>query len=98
MEEGGVSDSLKDPPPLPGISSSHPRVNLDLSQTDFVHVLKACYDRQAKLDTIQRTSADEDLVADAGNDLVLIGMIIRHLEQKANEQLGQGRWTLEGLP
>lgn len=68
-------------------------ITLALSKSDFVHVYKACQDRQAKLDHVQRTSDDEDVVADAGNDLIEINMIIRCLKTEADAVWGQSGWT-----
>ena len=68
-------------------------ITLNLSKDDFIHIFKACEDRREKLDQLQRTSDDENVVAEAGNDLVEINMIIRELKTRADEVWGQSGWT-----
>lgn len=68
-------------------------MTLSLSKNNFINIFKACEDRSKKLDDLQRTSSDEDIVADAGNDLVEINMIIRELKSKADETWGESGWT-----
>lgn len=68
-------------------------ITLKLSKDDFINILKACEDRREKLDRLQRTSDNEDVIAEAGNDLVEINMIIRELKSKADETWGQSGWT-----
>jgi len=74
------------------ISRNSP-ITLSLSKDDFIKIFKACEDRREKLDGLQRTSNDEDVVADAGNDLVEINMLIRELKAKADETWGNSGWT-----
>lgn len=68
-------------------------IKLSLSKDDFINIYKACEDRKEKLDILQRKSNDEDIVADAGNDLVEINMIIKELTELANETWGESGWT-----
>ena len=68
-------------------------ITLNLSKDDFINIYKACEDRRAKLDNLQRTSDDEDVIADAGNDLVEINMILKELKSKADEAWGASGWT-----
>ena len=68
-------------------------ITLNLSKDDFISIFKACEDRREKLDHLQRTSDNEDVIAEAGNDLVEINMIIKELKSKANEVWGQTGWT-----
>lgn len=68
-------------------------MKIALKKSDFVHIFKACEDRREKLDRIQRESDDEDEVADAGNDLVEINMILQSLKEKANSVWGEEGWT-----
>ena len=68
-------------------------ITLTLSKSDFIHIFKACEDRKEKLDHLQKTSDDEDVIADAGNDLVEINMIIKELKSKADEVWGESGWT-----
>lgn len=68
-------------------------ISLMLSKSDFVNLYKACEDRKEKLDRIQRESADEDEVADAGNDLIENNMLLRELKDKADETWGMSVWT-----
>jgi hypothetical protein len=42
---------------------------------------------------LQRTSDNEDVIADAGNDLVEINMLIRELRSKADEVWRDNGWT-----
>ena len=74
------------------ISRNSP-ITLNLSKDDFINIFKACADRRKKLDGLQRTSDNEDVIAAAGNDLVEISMIIRELKSRANETWGESGWT-----
>ena len=66
---------------------------LELSKNDFVQLFKACEDRRNKLDALQRESENEDIIADAGNDLIEINMVLRALKAKADENWGETGWT-----
>lgn len=68
-------------------------IMLNLSKDDFINIFKACEDRREKLDRLQRTSDNEDVIADAGNDLVEINMIIKELKSKADETWGVSGWS-----
>lgn len=68
-------------------------ITLNLSKDDFINIFKACEDRRAKLHQLQTTSNDEDVIADAGNDLIEINMIIKELKSKADELWGKTGWT-----
>jgi hypothetical protein len=68
-------------------------ISLMLSKSDFINIYKACEDRKEKLDRTQRESNDEDVVADAGNDLIEINMMLRELREKADEIWGGSGWT-----
>lgn len=68
-------------------------ISLRLSKNDFVNIFKACEDRRNKLDRLQKTSEDEDVIAEAGNDLIEISMIIRKLKEEADELWGESGWT-----
>lgn len=71
-------------------------ITLSLSKDDFIHIFKACEDRREKLDHLQRTSGNEDVIADAGNDLVEINMIIKEMKSKADDVWGENGWTTSG--
>ena len=75
------------------MTSRNDPISLTLSKSDFVHVYKACEDRREKLDRVQRESTDEDEVADAGNDLTEINMILRELKDTADRVWGTSGWT-----
>lgn len=68
-------------------------ITLNLSKDDYINIFKACEDRRAKLHQLQTTSNDEDVIADAGNDLIEINMIIKELKSKADELWGKTGWT-----
>lgn len=69
------------------------KISVELSKDDFIQIYKACEDRAATLDALQRQSPDEDVVADAGNDLIEINMLKRFLKEKADETWGASGWT-----
>lgn len=69
------------------------KISLELSKDDFINIYKACEDRVEKLDALQRESEDEDVIADAGNDLVEINMIMRFLKSQADAAWGEPGWT-----
>lgn len=68
-------------------------ITLQLSKSDFINIFKACEDRRIKLDQLQRTSSNEDVIADSGNDLIEINMILKELKKKADEAWGVEGWT-----
>lgn len=68
-------------------------ITLNLSKDDFINIYKACEDRRDKLDILQRESSDEDTIADAGNDLVEINMMLRELTKLADDTWGESGWT-----
>lgn len=69
------------------------KISLELSKDDFIQIYKACEDRAAKLDALQRQSQDEDVVADAENDLIEINTVKRSLKEKVDETWGASGWT-----
>jgi len=76
-----------------GMIMSNTSISLELSKDDFINIYKSCADRREKLDNLQNSSNDEDIIADAGNDLIEINMIIRELKEKADEVWGESGWT-----
>ncbi len=68
-------------------------ITLSFSKDDFITIFKACEDRNEKLDKLQSTSNNEDVIADAGNDLIEINMLIRKLKSNADEVWGEAGWT-----
>jgi hypothetical protein len=68
-------------------------ISLELSKDDFINIYKACLDRKERLEETESTSNDEDLIADAGNDLIEINMILKDLKEKADKQWGDNGWT-----
>ncbi len=68
-------------------------MEITLSKDDFINIFKACEDRKEKLNKIQHESSDEDEIADAGNDLVEINLVIRSLKEKADNLWGESGWT-----
>ena len=75
------------------MSSRNAPITLTFSKDDFINIFKACEDRREKLDRLQRTANDEDVIAEAGNDLVEINMILKELKSKADELWGHAGWT-----
>jgi hypothetical protein len=70
-----------------GPAAIHPHKGaLELSKN--VQIYKACEDRAARLDALQHQSQDEDVVADAGKDLIEINMVKRFLKEKSDETWG----------
>jgi len=68
-------------------------ISLELSKDEFIHIYKACLDRKEKLESIESTSDDEDVIADAGNDLIEINIILKELKRTADSQWGVNGWT-----
>jgi hypothetical protein len=68
-------------------------ISLELSKDGFINIYKACLDRKERLEQIESTSEDEDVIADAGNDLIEINMILKELKEKADNQWGVNGWT-----
>jgi hypothetical protein len=72
---------------------SNTPITIEISKDDFINIFKACLDRKDRLEQIESTSDDEDEIADAGNDLIEINMIIKELKAKADNQWGVDGWT-----
>jgi hypothetical protein len=73
-------------------------ITLSLSKNDFLTIMKAIQDRMQNLMILQNTSADEDQVADAGNDLIATRMLWDDLSKIANSRWGQTGWTIDVRP
>jgi len=63
-----------------------------LSKDEFIQLYKACEDRREKLDRLQQTSDNGDVVADVGNDLIETNMIVRQLKAEADAVWGESGW------
>jgi hypothetical protein len=46
------------------------------------------------LNKIESTFDDEDVIADTGNELIEINMILKELKEKADNQWGVNGWTI----
>lgn len=66
------------------------RFSLELAQSELKIVLEALTDLEQKLASICETSTDEDEVADVGNDLIEVRLLLKPMREKAVNTYGDG--------
>ena len=62
---------------------------LDLVESELKIVLEALTEMEKRMANICETSNDEDEVADIGNDLIEIRLLLKPLKERAIEQYGE---------
>jgi hypothetical protein len=62
---------------------------LSLAESELKIVLEALTELEAKMATICDTSKDEDEIADVGNDLIEVRLLLKPLKEKAISQYGE---------
>lgn len=62
---------------------------LNLAESELKIVLEALTELEMKMATICYTSTDEDEIADIGNDLIEVRLLLKPLKEKAIAQYGE---------
>ncbi|MET1257646.1 hypothetical protein [Aliikangiella maris] len=62
---------------------------LDLAQSELKIILEGLIELEQKMARICETSDDEDEIADYGNDLIEVRLLIKPLKEKAVAQYGE---------
>lgn len=62
---------------------------MELVESEVKIVLEALSEHEQRLSNICETSDDEDEVADTGNDLVEVRLLLKSLKEKALSQYGE---------
>ncbi|AHK16091.1 MAG: hypothetical protein VB954_09985 [Thalassolituus sp.] len=62
---------------------------LNLAESELKIVLEALTELEMKMATICDTSTDEDEIADIGNDLIEVRLLLKPLKEKAIAQYGE---------
>jgi hypothetical protein len=62
---------------------------LNLAESELKIILEALTELEAKMANICDTSNDEDEIADIGNDLVEVRLLLKPLKEKSISQYGE---------
>ena len=65
------------------------RFTLDLAESELKIVLEGLIDLEQKMARICETSDDEDEIADYGNDLIEVRLLLKPLKEKAIAKFGE---------
>ncbi|WP_444995329.1 hypothetical protein [Aliikangiella sp. IMCC44359] len=65
------------------------RLTLDLAESELKIILEGLTELEQKMIKICETSEDEDEVADYGNDLIEVRLLLKPLQKKAIERFGE---------
>ena len=63
---------------------------LNLAESELKIVLEALIEMEEKMKNICETSSDEDEIADIGNDLIEVRLLLKPLKKKAEQRYGAG--------
>jgi len=66
------------------------QLELTLSESEAKIVLEALMKREEEMAEICRSSEDEDMVADTGNDLIELRLLLKPLQERAVAVFGSG--------
>lgn len=65
-------------------------LKLELIETELKIVLESLTEMENRIATVCDTSDDEDEIADVGNDLIELRLLLKTLKEKAVNQYGEG--------
>lgn len=71
---------------------------LDLSQSELKIVLDALIEKEGRMSTICERSSDEDEIADVGNDLIELRLLLNPLKVRAVSAYGSGILNFSNEP
>ncbi|OZG72346.1 hypothetical protein BTA51_16585 [Hahella sp. CCB-MM4] len=66
------------------------RFQIDLAESELKIVLEALTKLEHHMSTICAESDDEDEIADIGNDLIEVRLLLKPLRERAIKQFGEG--------
>ena len=66
------------------------KFDLTLVESELKIVLEALIDMESKMSNVCDTSNDEDEIADVGNDLIELRLLLQPLIVKSTEKYGEG--------
>ena len=74
--------------------------NLDLSltQSEVKIILEALIEKEASLSAVCEGSDDEDEIADTGNDLIELRLLLNPLKERAIDKYGSGVMNFSTSP
>ncbi|MES2823471.1 MAG: hypothetical protein V4732_07710 [Pseudomonadota bacterium] len=64
------------------------RFHLDLASSELKIILEALTELEGRMDDICANSSDEDEIADIGNDLIELRLLLKSMKEKAVNQYG----------
>jgi hypothetical protein len=64
------------------------KLELSLVESEAKILLEALIEKEAAMSEICETSDDEDLIADIGNDLIELRLLLKTVKEKAVSQFG----------
>jgi hypothetical protein len=62
--------------------------NLDIVESEVTILLEALTEMERRMENVCATSEDEDEIADVGNDLIEVRLLLKSLQEKAIKQYG----------
>jgi hypothetical protein len=62
--------------------------NLDIVESEVTILLEALTKMEHRMENVCATSEDEDEIADVGNDLIEVRLLLKSLQEKAIKQYG----------
>ncbi len=65
------------------------KFDLTLAESELKLVLEALIDMESKMSNVCDRSNDEDEIADVGNDLIDLGVLLKRLMVKSTEKYGK---------
>lgn len=72
--------------------------SLDLSQSELKIILEALVEKEARMSTICESSDDEDEIADVGNDLIELRLLLNPLKERAITKYGSSIVNFSNAP
>ncbi|MCK0165823.1 hypothetical protein [Marinobacter sp. S6332] len=72
--------------------------SLDLSQSELKIVLEALIEKEGKMSAICESSNDEDEMADIGNDLIELRLLLNPMKERAINKYGNSIVNFSSAP
>lgn len=72
--------------------------SLDLSQSELKIILEALIEKESRMSAVCETSDDEDEIADVGNDLIELRLLLNPLKERAISSYGSGIVNFSSAP
>lgn len=71
---------------------------LDLSQSELKIILESLIEKEARMSAICESSDDEDEIADIGNDLIELRLLLKPLKERAINKYGKSIVNFSNSP